>query len=190
MMAKGRARDEGPSSVLPDGDELVRKASKGDNNAFVLLWEFFYPKILKYLRAFTREAEDLCSETWIKIASAIKGFPGDFQAFRAWIFTIARNTALDHLRKLKRRGPHVEIEDGDWIHHDSSSVEITDLLDRLPAEQAEVILLRVVVGFDVAQVARITQKSEANVRVLAHRGLNKLQELLEASGYVAKGGKA
>ena len=164
-------------------DGLVREASKGDDNAFLALWRYFYPKVLNYLRRFTREAEDLCSETWIRIAGAIKGFPGDGKAFQAWIFTIARNLAIDHIRKIKRRGSEVEIEEGDWIKTESSSLEITDLLDRLPGDQAEVILLRVVMEFTVHETSQIIGKSEANVRVLAHRGLNALKAELESSGY-------
>lgn len=170
-------------------DGLVREASKGSDNAFLALWKIFYPKILNYLRRFTREAEDLCSETWIRIAGAIKGFPGDGRAFQAWIFTIARNLAIDHLRKIKRRGSTVEIEEGDWIHEDQSILEITDLLDRLPGDQAEVILLRVVMEFSVHETSQIIGKSESNVRVLAHRGLNALRNELENSKYQAGRGK-
>ena len=170
-------------------DELVREASKGSDNAFLALWKFFYPKVLNYLRRFTKEAEDICSEAWIKIAGAIKGFPGDGSAFQAWIFTIARNLVIDHSRKEKRRGTPYELREEDWVTTDSTSIEITDLLDRLPSEQAEIIMLRVVIGFSVDEVAQITGKSEANVRVIAHRGLNALQKELEASGYKKRGAK-
>lgn len=170
-------------------DQLVREASKGSDNAFLALWKFFYPKLLNYLRRFTREAEDICSEAWIKIAGAIKGFPGDGSAFQAWIFTIARNLVIDHARKEKRRGATYELREDDWIASDSHSVEITDLLDRLPSNQAEIIMLRVVIGFSVEEVAQIVGKSEANVRVLAHRGLNTLQKELIDSGYQKRGGK-
>lgn len=173
-------------------DELVREASKGSDSAFLALWKFFYPKVLNYLRRFSREAEDLCSETWIRIAGAIKGFPGDGKAFQAWIFTIARNLAIDHIRKIKRRGSQEEIEDFHLIHKEGSSIEVTDLLDRLPGDQAEVILLRVVMEFTVHETSQIIGKSEANVRVLAHRGLNALKAELESTGYASskkKGGK-
>lgn len=168
---------------MEDLDETVREASKGSDSAFLALWRFFYPKVLNYLRRFTKDAEDLCSETWIRIAGAIKGFPGDGSAFQAWIFIIARNLAIDHLRKIKRRGTNVELDEGDWIKSDHSQLEITDLLDRLPADQAEIILLRVVMEFTVHETSQIVGKSEANVRVLAHRGLKNLQAELEASGY-------
>lgn len=188
-MVNDRVTEVRPDSVPHDVDHLVQEASKGSDNAFITLWKIFYPKILSYLRRFSHDAEDLCSEVWIRIAGSIKGFPGNGSAFQAWIFTIARNLAIDHVRKNKRRGDSVELRDDDWIKSDSTSVEITDLLDRLPADQAEIIMLRVVVGFNVEEVSQITGKTESNVKVLSHRGLNRLKSELEASGYKARGGE-
>ena len=68
-------------------------------------------------------------------------------------------------------------------------VEVTDLLKHLPREQSEVIMLRIVVGMDVEQVSEITGLSAANVRVISHRGLAKLNELLTKSGYKRGGGR-
>ena len=68
-------------------------------------------------------------------------------------------------------------------------VEVTDLLKHLPREQSEVIMLRIVIGLDVEQVAEITGLSAANVRVISHRGLGKLNEMLTKSGYKRGGGK-
>ena len=186
MMKKVKTTDK--LNPVQDIDCLVQEASKGSDSAFLALWKYFYPKVLNYLRRFTRDAEDVCSEAWIKIATAIKGFPGDGSEFQAWIFTIARNLAIDYSRKQKRRGTQHELREGDWIARDTSSIEITDLLDRLPRDQAEVIMLRVVIGFSVHEVSQITNKSESNIRVIAHRGLNALQKDLEASGYKKKDG--
>ena len=169
-------------------DNLVQEAGAGNDNAFITLWKIFYPKILSYLRRFTRNAEDLCSEVWIRIAGSIRGFTGNGSAFQAWIFTIARNLAIDDARANKRRGSTVELRDEDWIASESSAIEITDLLDRLPIDQAEIILLRVVIGFSVEEVAKITGKTVSNVKVLSHRGLNKLKLELETSGYRGRGG--
>jgi RNA polymerase sigma-70 factor (ECF subfamily) len=56
------------------------------------------------------------------------------------------------------------------------------VLSRLPQQQAEVIMLRVVAGLDTDVVARMVGKSPGAVRVLAHRGLKKLQTLLSGAG--------
>lgn len=170
-------------------DNLIVDASGGSDSAFELLWRHFYPKMLRYLLMFTREAEDICADVWIKIAGAIKGFVGDAVSFQAWIFTIARNAATDAARKEKRIGSTVEIQETDWVSNDSSMVEVTDLLKHLPREQSEVIMLRIVIGLDVEQVAEITGLSAANVRVISQRGLGKLNEMLTKSGYKRGGGK-
>ena len=170
-------------------DNLIKDASSGSDSAFELLWRQFYPKMLRYLLMFTREAEDICADVWIKIAGAIKGFVGDAAAFQGWIFTIARNAATDVARREKRIGQTVEIQETDWVSNDSSMVEVTDLLKHLPREQSEVIMLRIVVGMDVEQVSEITGLSAANVRVISHRGLAKLNELLIKSGYKRGGGR-
>lgn len=178
----GGAENDAGSDML-NLDQLVEEARNGNDSAFEKLWRHFQPKMLRYLSMFTRDAEDLSSEVWIRIAGAIKGFVGDSSAFQGWIFTIARNAATDHARKQKRVGHHVELSDENWVRNDSPLVEITDLLKRLPTDQAEIIMLRVVVGFEVERVAEITGKSPSNVRVLSHRGLAKLNEVLTKSGY-------
>ena len=158
-MANDRVSKQSAGSVMPDLDQTVHQASRGDQNAFIKLWKWFYPRILKFLFTLTKEAEDLCSEVWIKVAAAIKGYPGDGAAFTAWLYTIARNHAIDHLRQKKRRGSHTEIQDSDWVGEDQRPSDVTDLLRNLKSEEAEIISLRVVAGFDVPAVAQITGKS-------------------------------
>jgi RNA polymerase sigma-70 factor (ECF subfamily) len=62
------------------------------------------------------------------------------------------------------------------------------LVSRLPSPQADVIMLRVVAGLDTDQVAVILGKTPGNVRVMAHRGLKKLEALLGQSGAIARAG--
>ena len=131
---------------------------------------------------FTNEPEDLCSEVWIKIAGSIKGFEGDASAFKGWIYTIARNAATDLARKKKRVGTTLELNDTDWTGENSTMVEVMDLIKRLPKDYAEVILLRVVADLDVNDVASIVGKEPGNVRVLTHRGLKQLHEMLTNGG--------
>jgi RNA polymerase sigma-70 factor (ECF subfamily) len=138
--------------------------------------------MVRYLATFTNEPEDLCSEVWIKIAHSIKSFQGDASAFKGWIYTIARNSAIDLARKKSRAGISVELNEEDWVGENSSVVEIMDLIRRLPQEYAEIILLRIVADLDVSAVAEITGKTESNVRVLTHRGLKQLNEMLQRAG--------
>jgi RNA polymerase sigma-70 factor (ECF subfamily) len=165
-----------------DFDQLVEEAVHGSDSAFTLLWRNYQPRMVRYLAMFTNEPEDLCSEVWIKIATSIKAFQGDSQAFKGWIYTIARNAATDLARKKARSGATVELDDSDWIGENSTMVEVIDLVKRLPQEYAEVIMLRVVADLDASEVAEIVGKTQGNVRVLTHRGLKQLNEMLTKGG--------
>lgn len=165
-----------------DFDQLVEEAIRGSDTAFTLLWRNFQPRMVRYLAMFTNEPEDLCSEVWIKIATSIKSFQGDSQAFKGWIYTIARNAATDLARKKARSGTSVELDESDWIGENSTMVEVMDLVKRLPQEYAEIIMLRVVADLDASEVAEIVGKTQGNVRVLTHRGLKQLNEMLTKGG--------
>ena len=181
-MTKRRASNHKASSALPDLDETVHLATEGDQYAFVKLWEYFYPRLIKFLYSLTRDAEDICSEAWIKIAAAIKTFKGDGKSFVNWIYTIARNLAIDHLRAQNRRGPTEEVQETDWIAEDQKPSDVTDLMRNLKSEEAEIVSLRVIAELDVPSIALITGKTEANVRVITHRALNKLRLELQSAG--------
>ena len=185
-MSSSRAR-RNAGSAMPDLDETVTKAKQGDQNSFVKLWQYFYPRLLKFLYTLTGDAEDVCSEAWIKIAAAIKTFSGDGKAFVTWIYAIARNLAIDHLRTIGRRGPTEEVLEHHSIAEDQYPSDVHAMLRCLKSEEAEIISLRVVAGLDVPSVAAITGKTESNIRVITHRSLNKLNEQLTKEGY-ARGG--
>jgi RNA polymerase sigma-70 factor (ECF subfamily) len=170
-------------------DDLLSAVINGSDEAFIEIWKIYSPKTLQYLKRFSKDAEDLSSEVWIKIASSIKSFSGNGSALQAWIFTIARNCAIDHNRKETRKGTYVELREEDWIGTESSYLDITGLLDRLPQAQAEIILLRVLMGFSVEEVSQITGRTESSVKVLSHRGLNKLKLEIEVSGYEKRDGR-
>ena len=186
----GKSRDStgqsGKSTDAPvdalDFDQLVEEAVHGSDTAFTLLWRNFQPRMVRYLAMFTNEPEDLCSEVWIKIAGSITGFQGDSNAFKGWIYTIARNAATDLARKKQRTGTSVELAEEDWVGENSTMVEVMDLVKRLPQEYAEIIMLRIVADLDASEVAEIVGKTQGNVRVLTHRGLKQLKDMLAVGG--------
>src|SRR6266568_1015775 len=117
-------------------------------------------------------------------------FTGDEGGFRSWVFTIARHRALDDRRRHARR-PTVPLpielaarwqgadDPADQVVEGLSTRAALAVIGQLPHDQAEVVLLRVVAGLDVEQVARVVGKRPGAVRVLAHRGLRRLAERLE-----------
>jgi RNA polymerase sigma-70 factor (ECF subfamily) len=168
----------------------VSAAQSGDEEAFRGLYRAVQPGLLRYLRALVGDdAEDVASETWLQIARDPRSFRSK-EEFRAWAAAIGRNRALDHLRHRRRR-PAVStpIEDlvelpGRWDTAESASDSIsTDaalaLIRSLPRDQAEAVLLRVVVGLDAETAGKVLGKRAGAVRAASFRGLRRLAERLE-----------
>ena len=82
----------------------VRAAQAGDVRAFERLFEQVQPRLVRYLRTLVAdEAPDVASETWLQVARDLRDFRGGVPDFTAWVITIGRHRALDHLRKARRR---------------------------------------------------------------------------------------
>ena len=178
--------------IGPSFEAVLAAATDGDELAFGVLWRDLQPPLLRYLNAFAPGAgEDLASETWLRVVGALGSFIGDERAFRAWVFTVARHRAVDRWRRRTRRHDELvplealadlpALDDPAEAALDAISTQAAvALLSTLPRDQAEVVLLRVVAGLDVAQVATITGKRPGTVRVLAHRALRRLAQRLGA----------
>jgi RNA polymerase sigma-70 factor, ECF subfamily len=177
----------------PVTDKLVQRAQLGDEAAFRELYRAVHPGLLRYLRGLvgTTDADDVTSETWLQLVRDLDSFRGDDQAFRAWAATVGRNRAMDHLRRRQRRPvadtPVDELlvdlpGPDDTAAHAISGIS-TDaalaLIAQLPTDQAEAVLLRVVMGLDARAAGRVLGKRAGAVRTAAHRGLRRLAEMVE-----------
>lgn len=170
---------------------LVAAAQGGDEEAFRGLYREVQPGLLRYLRALVAEdAEDVASETWLQIARDLRTFRGK-EGFRAWAATIGRNRAMDHLRHRRRRpADTMPIEQlvelpgiGDTADSASESISTESalaLVRTLPQDQAEAVLLRVVVGLDAETAGRVLGKRAGAVRTASYRGLRRLADRLDA----------
>ncbi|MFD4787524.1 RNA polymerase sigma factor [Streptomyces sp. NPDC058459] len=171
----------------------VRAAQAGDETAFRTVYRAVHPRLLGYVRTLVGDldAEDVTSEAWLQIARDLGRFDGDADRFRGWAARIARNRALDHIRMRGRRpligGDETELT-GRAAESDTE-VEAMEalttggtlsLIARLPQDQAEAVVLRVVVGLDAKTAAETLGKRAGAVRTAAHRGLKRLAELLGA----------
>jgi RNA polymerase sigma-70 factor, ECF subfamily len=171
----------------------LASAQGGDEIAFACLFRDVQPALLRYLKVMTPDAEDVAGETWVQVVKSLPGFRGSEEAFRAWLFTIARHRAVDASRSKARRPdvPLIESEAGpqpmapdaaDLALESISTRSVLNLIMNLPREHAEIIMLRVVAGLEAADVARIVGKTPGAVRVTAHRALRRLSELAELAG--------
>jgi RNA polymerase sigma-70 factor, ECF subfamily len=174
--------------------EVLAGAKIGSERSIVRLWRDLHPLLLGYLRAMDRAvADDVESETWLRVARGLERFEGGEPEFRGWVFTIARRRMIDWGRAAGRRPrrtvPLEDLPDGAaGVVHDPAVIteenfdtdRVLALLRELPSDQAEVILLRVLSGLSTARVGAIVGKRPGAVRVLQHRGLRRLAELLNA----------
>jgi RNA polymerase sigma-70 factor, ECF subfamily len=187
----------------PALDAAIERAQKGDEDAFRVIYRAVQPGLLRYLRSLVGEdAEDVASEAWSQIARDLPGFKGDEPGFRGWTATIARNRAMDHLRYQRRRPVSTGSAADELFDRPAdddtagsametvSTEEAIRIISTLPRDQAEAVLLRVVMGLDVATTARVLGKREGAVRTAAHRGLRRLAEKLDGGreGREARGG--
>lgn len=176
-----------------DLSAVVRAARGGDAEAFRLLYREVQPGLLRYLRGLVGEdAEDLASETWLQIARDLRTFRDEGAGFRGWAATIARHRALDHLRRAQRRPVAtlpadvlVELPDTQDTADQVLQLAATDatiaFIATLPRDQAEAVLLRVLLGLDAQSAARVMGKRAGAVRTATWRGLRRLAERLEES---------
>ena len=171
----------------------LASAQGGDETAFACLFRDIQPTLLRYLHVITPEAEDVAGDTWLQVVKGLPRFRGGEEAFRAWLFTIARHRAVDAGRSRSRR-PDVPLtlaavaeqplapDAAELALEAISTRSIMVLIKSLPREHAEIIMLRVVAGLEAADVARIVGKTPGAVRVTAHRALRRLADLAERAG--------
>ncbi|MEU6279075.1 RNA polymerase sigma factor [Streptomyces sp. NPDC047028] len=190
---RGQARD----GELGDA---VARAQDGDESAFAVAYRIVQPGLLGYLRGLVGDdAEDVASDAWLEIARDLGRFRGDGAGFRGWTATIARHRALDHLRRRRVRPTPSALEQDvldlpaphsthDQALESLSTERALALIRDLPRDQAEAVLLRVVVGLDGPGAARVLGKRPGAVRTAAHRGLKRLARRLGVAGGVTDDG--
>jgi RNA polymerase sigma-70 factor (ECF subfamily) len=184
-----------PQPAVPDLAAALADAQSGDSDAFRALYRDIQPRLLRYLRTLVGDdAEDVASEAWLQVARDLHRFRGDYDGFRGWVATIARHRALDHLRRHSRRPPTTPVpvdELTDLTAPDDTEARAMDavstdaavrLIATLPPDQAEAVLLRVVVGLDAESAGKVLGKRAGAVRTAAYRGLRTLASHLEQAG--------
>jgi RNA polymerase sigma-70 factor (ECF subfamily) len=167
--------------------DVLDAAQRREPWALTALFREHHPPLLRFLRALERDAaDDLAGEVWVAVAQRVHAFRGDERAFRAWVFRIARNRLADHRRQgIRRRTDpapperfeqHAARDDpAGLVAERLAAQEAVDrLITALPADQAEIVLLRVVAGLSADEVAELTGRSAGAVRVIQHRALRRL----------------
>lgn len=168
-------------------DRLIR-AQRGDPRAFDELVRWLDRPLVGFLRARGAEdAEGMAQEVLLRVFRAVERFEGGSEAFRAWVFKIARNMLVDERRYWARRGqavatPQDELPDSVNVDELPDGIDqrerVETMLSDLTDEQREVLLLRVVAGLTVEETAHAVGRRPGAVRALQHRALGRLRRAL------------
>ncbi len=168
---------------------LLNKIKSGDEQAFGELYDLYVDKIYRFIYfkvSRTEEAEDLTSEVFLRLWQYIRDGVA-IDNVRAFLYRISRNVVIDFYRKNYGKET-LSLEDHDVIDNlradnliDKIDLQvhfkkIMEKLDTLKEEYREVILLRYVEEYSIAEIAEITGKTKGAVRVLIHRALEKLKQ--------------
>lgn len=178
--------------LAPEFDEfaVVEAAKLGEQAALSGLYEHYLPKVYRYVNSrlpTSEDAEDVTEEIFLRVIDNIGSFNWRGLPFGAWVFRIARNEVVSHVRKQKSRVTTAELSE--FIPDDSPDhtvvVEnemtfqvIRAAMSGLPEAQRQVVTLRFVSGLSVAETAQALKKTENNVKVLQHKGIAKLQQMM------------
>jgi RNA polymerase sigma-70 factor, ECF subfamily len=188
MTEHAMTASNGPVDTARDVRMLVERAQGGDREALEELYLIHFDRIYSYLHLSVgnrHDAEDLTTQTFLKMLEAIGRFRWQSVPFSAWLFRIAHNLAIDHFRS--RRRVQAEDEVPEPVGQEESSAEqqamdslgqagMLTLIGRLSPEQRQVLTLKFLFGFANVEVAGILGKTEGAVKSLQHRALATLQK--------------
>jgi RNA polymerase sigma-70 factor (ECF subfamily) len=176
----------------PDAEALVAaataRARDGDEDALRLLYLLYADNVFGFVLAIVHDehdAEDLTSEVFARLPRALSHYKVSATPFVAWLLRVARNAALDHLR-AQRSVPLAEVpataSETEWHAHERLD-DLRAALEALPADQRQVMVLRLIAGLTPAEVAERLGRSVDAVHALQHRARRKLREELTRAGW-------
>lgn len=164
-----------------------------DPEAYGKLYDLYVDRIFRFVLfkvSSVEEAEDITSSVFLKVWNYIRTTPKRIDNLNALLYRIARNEVIDYYRNRKRLEVSLNdaelfnkiIEKRDLNQEIDQKIEIKNIqnvLNQLKDEYREVVILRFVEELSIKEISEILNKSAVNVRVLLHRGLEKLRQLME-----------
>ena len=181
-----------PLSVSPtDEAALVDRAAQRDPGAIASLYDLYAPKIYSYLYHRVSDqtlAEDLTGQVFLQMIEAVRTERGWRTSFSGWLFRIAHNLVIDHYRK-RAHANFTDLDDSPNIAATNddpfaTAVAVLDsdallrAINELTGEQAQVITLRFLEGYNVAEVAELMDKSEGAIKALQYRAISNLRRIM------------
>jgi RNA polymerase sigma-70 factor, ECF subfamily len=177
-----------PEAAEPLVAAAVARAREGDVDALRLLFLLYADNVFGYVLSIVHDqhdAEDLTSEVFARLPRALRLYRPGATPFAAWLLRVARNAALDHLRR-ERSVPSAHVHPaGEPAGPDELErlAGLRSALAALPADQRQVVLLRLVAGLTPDEVATRLDRSVDAVHALQHRARRRLRRELTALGF-------
>ncbi len=174
---------------VQDEESLVRRAQQNDEQAFSRLYEEYFERVYRYIavRVGSRlDAEDITSQVFVKVVQSLPSYKLRGVPFAAWLFRIARNQIIDHVRKNSVKNETawmnplaVSQEDPTRLAELNIAIdEVVKALALLTGAQREVIEFRFIAELSIAETAKSMGKSEGAVKALQYSGLVALRKHL------------
>ena len=175
----------------PDAVALVAAATSrarlGDEDALRLLYLLYADNVFGYVLAIVHDehdAEDITSEVFARLPRALTRYRVSGTPFVAWLLRVARNAAFDH-RRAQRSVPLAEVPAASeaQVHAHERLDDLRAALEALPADQCQVLVLRLIAGLTPGEVAERLGRSVDAVHALQHRARRRLREELTQAGW-------
>lgn len=168
--------------LLESTEVLVGRARAGDRDAYGELFNRFHDEIYRFAARRLGDpslGQDVAADTFVDAFGALGRFAWRGVPFEAWLYTIARRRIADQMRARTRRA-RAESQEQAAFHDDHSrgvidSVDMREMISKLPGAERDVIELRFMEDLDVEQTASRLGKRPGAVRVAQHRALARLR---------------
>lgn len=166
---------------------LVDRAIQRDAEAFGAVYDLYLDAVYRYLYyrlGSQTEAEDLTEQVFLKAWEAIHRFKWQGKPFAAWLYRLARNILIDHVRTRKSAvslDDHMNLASPNseaWIAQSLDAEELTKAIGQLTDEQQQVIVLKFLQGAENSEIAALMNKREGAIRALQLRALQALRRIL------------
>lgn len=190
MNVQAHSNSTDPEKFRVQLEQTLKMARSGSDQALTALYNHYFERIYRFIfyRVSHKEtAEDLTEDVFVKLFAKLKDLE-QTGAFEGWLFQIARNLVIDYYRSKKQTIAIEDVENTleyetnivDVVNLQTEQIVFIKLLKELAPEQQQVIKLKFLEELDNSVIAQMLNKTEGAIRVIQHRAIAKLKELIDS----------